>query len=252
MAKAMVRRAIAGRVPFGWVMADAACGFSKGWRHELEQADVFHVMATTRHDTVVTRWSIDHPVHELFSGLPRQVEAPLVRRGGCSAVAVALRRRRTVQIRPPLVGLQGEAHQRQQQINVYVAVEPYGHPAWALHGPHHARPPDHLAAAHGAEEPALARTERTRGRGLRDRPRTRRCTREGDQCRPGAPAGGPGGAPAFLQPQLFSRRWRRRTVFTAVPWFLMDIATYGVGIFTPTLLASFALAGANSTHVHRR
>ncbi|MEU6095062.1 MFS transporter [Streptomyces sp. NPDC047079] len=25
---------------------------------------------------------------------------------------------------------------------------------------------------------------------------------------------------AFLQPQLFSRRWRRRTVFTAVPWFL--------------------------------
>jgi hypothetical protein len=29
-------------------------------------------MATTRHDTVVTRWSIDHPVHELFPGLPRQ------------------------------------------------------------------------------------------------------------------------------------------------------------------------------------
>ncbi|WP_345204127.1 IS701 family transposase, partial [Streptomyces lavendulae] len=72
MAKAMVRRAITGRIPFRWVTADAAYGFSKGWRSELEQADVFHVMATTRHDTVVTRWAIDHPVHDLFPGLPRQ------------------------------------------------------------------------------------------------------------------------------------------------------------------------------------
>ncbi|GAA2280765.1 hypothetical protein GCM10010145_61200 [Streptomyces ruber] len=29
-------------------------------------------MATTRHDTVVTRWALDHPVHGLFDGLPRQ------------------------------------------------------------------------------------------------------------------------------------------------------------------------------------
>ncbi len=72
MAKAMVRRAIAEKIPFGWVTADAAYGFSKGWRSELEQADVFHVMATTRHDTVVTRWALDHPVHDLFPGLPRQ------------------------------------------------------------------------------------------------------------------------------------------------------------------------------------
>lgn len=42
------------------------------WRSELEQADVFHVMATTRHDTVVTRWATDHPVSDLFPGLPRQ------------------------------------------------------------------------------------------------------------------------------------------------------------------------------------
>lgn len=49
MAKAMVRRAIADRIPFGWVTADAAYGYSKGWRFELEQADVFHAMATTRH-----------------------------------------------------------------------------------------------------------------------------------------------------------------------------------------------------------
>jgi hypothetical protein len=47
MAKAMVRRAIAENIPFRWVTADAAYGYSKGWRHELEQADVFHVMATT-------------------------------------------------------------------------------------------------------------------------------------------------------------------------------------------------------------
>ncbi|MFD9474589.1 IS701 family transposase, partial [Streptomyces goshikiensis] len=44
MAKAMVRRAIAEKIPFRWVTADAAYGFSKGWRSELERADVFHVM----------------------------------------------------------------------------------------------------------------------------------------------------------------------------------------------------------------
>lgn len=72
MAKAMDRRAVAQKIPFGRVTPDAAYGFSKGWRFELEQADVFHVMATTRHGTVVTRWALDHPVHDLFPGLPRQ------------------------------------------------------------------------------------------------------------------------------------------------------------------------------------
>ncbi|WP_438494765.1 transposase, partial [Streptomyces asiaticus] len=42
-AKAMVRRALADKIPFRWVTADAAYGFSKGWRSELERADVFHV-----------------------------------------------------------------------------------------------------------------------------------------------------------------------------------------------------------------
>ncbi|MGW6413024.1 IS701 family transposase, partial [Streptomyces vinaceus] len=70
IAKAMVRRAIAERIPFRWVTADAAYGYSKGWRTELERADVFHVIATTWHDTAVTRWDIDHPVHDLFNGLP--------------------------------------------------------------------------------------------------------------------------------------------------------------------------------------
>ncbi|MFD4140992.1 MFS transporter [Streptomyces sp. NPDC058572] len=59
----------------------------------------------------------------------------------------------------------------------------------------------------------------------------------------------PEGLRAFVQPQLFSRPLLRRTVFTAVPWFLMDIATYGVGIFTPTLLAGLALGGANATFI---
>jgi len=43
IAKAMVRRVITGRIPFRWVAADAAYGFSKGWRSELERADVFQV-----------------------------------------------------------------------------------------------------------------------------------------------------------------------------------------------------------------
>lgn len=72
MARKMVTRAIADEIPFRWVAADAGYGYNKGWRSELEQADVIHVMATTRHDTVVTRWAIDHPVSDLFPGLPRQ------------------------------------------------------------------------------------------------------------------------------------------------------------------------------------
>jgi SRSO17 transposase len=72
MAKEMVRHAISDKIPFRWVTADAGYGYSKGWRFELEQADVFRVMATTRHDTVVTRHALDHPVDDLFPGLPRQ------------------------------------------------------------------------------------------------------------------------------------------------------------------------------------
>ncbi|MCP9211482.1 transposase [Streptomyces sp. NEAU-Y11] len=61
IAKAVIRQAMADRIPFRWLTADAAYGFSKGWRSELERADIFHVMATVRHDTFVTRWEIDHP-----------------------------------------------------------------------------------------------------------------------------------------------------------------------------------------------
>ena len=41
--------------------------------------------------------------------------------------------------------------------------------------------------------------------------------------------------------ELFSPRYLRATVFTAVPWLLLDVATYAIGIFTPTIMASLAL-----------
>ena len=42
---------------------------------------------------------------------------------------------------------------------------------------------------------------------------------------------------------LFSRAYRARTVLVAIPWFLMDIATYGVGLFTPIILGSIDVSG---------
>jgi MFS family permease len=50
---------------------------------------------------------------------------------------------------------------------------------------------------------------------------------------------------------LFSRAYRARTVLVAVPWFLMDIATYGVGLFTPVILGAVdisARGGGAITH----
>jgi len=42
---------------------------------------------------------------------------------------------------------------------------------------------------------------------------------------------------------LFSRKYLRRTTLSAIPWFLMDITTYGIGTFTPILLAALAFSG---------
>jgi MFS transporter, putative metabolite transport protein len=42
---------------------------------------------------------------------------------------------------------------------------------------------------------------------------------------------------------LFSRRYRARTALATIPWFLMDIATYGVGLFTPTILGAIEISG---------
>jgi len=41
---------------------------------------------------------------------------------------------------------------------------------------------------------------------------------------------------------LFSRRYRARTALVTIPWFLMDIATYGVGLFTPTILGAIEIS----------
>ena len=45
---------------------------------------------------------------------------------------------------------------------------------------------------------------------------------------------------------LFSKRYIRRTIFASVPWFLQDISTYGIGIFTPTIMAAMALGGGST------
>jgi putative MFS transporter len=45
---------------------------------------------------------------------------------------------------------------------------------------------------------------------------------------------------------LFNKVNRRATILASVPWFLQDLGTYGIGIFTPTILA--AAVGANSDH----
>jgi len=37
---------------------------------------------------------------------------------------------------------------------------------------------------------------------------------------------------------LFKKKNRRATILASVPWFLQDLGTYGIGIFTPTILAA--------------
>lgn len=41
---------------------------------------------------------------------------------------------------------------------------------------------------------------------------------------------------------------RRATILASVPWFLQDLSTYGIGIFTPTILA--ATFGHKTEHAH--
>jgi MFS family permease len=47
--------------------------------------------------------------------------------------------------------------------------------------------------------------------------------------------------------ELFSRDNRRATILASVPWFLQDLGTYGIGIFTPTILAG--VVGHKVAHV---
>jgi len=46
---------------------------------------------------------------------------------------------------------------------------------------------------------------------------------------------------------LFDETNRRATILASVPWFLQDLGTYGIGIFTPTILA--ASIGHKTAHV---
>jgi hypothetical protein len=46
---------------------------------------------------------------------------------------------------------------------------------------------------------------------------------------------------------LFNTTNRRATILAAVPWFLQDLGTYGIGIFTPTILA--ASIGHKTAHI---
>ncbi|ACU53309.1 major facilitator superfamily MFS_1 [Acidimicrobium ferrooxidans DSM 10331] len=45
---------------------------------------------------------------------------------------------------------------------------------------------------------------------------------------------------------IFAPAYRRRTLLTTVPWLLMDIATYGVGLFTPVLLDTLGVRSHSS------
>lgn len=38
--------------------------------------------------------------------------------------------------------------------------------------------------------------------------------------------------------ELFTTPFRRRTALTAIPWLIMDVALYGIGLFTPMILAT--------------
>jgi MFS transporter, putative metabolite transport protein len=59
-----------------------------------------------------------------------------------------------------------------------------------------------------------------------------------------AGAGESHGGGSFLS--LFNKRYSRATILASVPWFLQDLSTYGIGIFTPTILA--AALGHESDH----
>jgi MFS transporter, putative metabolite transport protein len=62
---------------------------------------------------------------------------------------------------------------------------------------------------------------------------------------PAAHAGHSHGGGSFFS--LFGSRYRRATILASVPWFLQDLGTYGIGIFTPTILAT--ALGHQAEHV---
>ena len=67
---------------------------------------------------------------------------------------------------------------------------------------------------------------------------------------PKAAAGHEHGGGSFLS--LFQKRYRRATILASVPWFLQDLGTYGIGIFTPIILAAAIGDKAQSFRMERR
>jgi SRSO17 transposase len=71
-AMAMLARAFAAGVPFGWVTADEAYGQVKYLRVWLEAHDAAHVLATKRNDTLITTAGGETRADELIAALPAQ------------------------------------------------------------------------------------------------------------------------------------------------------------------------------------
>lgn len=50
---------------------------------------------------------------------------------------------------------------------------------------------------------------------------------------------------------LFNKEYLRRTILASVPWFLMDIATYGIGIFTPTIISTVIIVKPGTSLIEK-
>ena len=97
----------------------------------------------------------------------------------------------------------------------------------------------HWLLTHGRTEEA----EREMRRLLRrEPPYPRQIRLRNEQAGPDPAVPGPKGHYRLL----FGGKHRRAIVLASVPWFLQDLATYGIGIFTPTILAD--MFGHQSEH----
>lgn len=56
----------------------------------------------------------------------------------------------------------------------------------------------------------------------------------------------PGQEPKLSYGALFSAQYRRSTLLVSLPWFLQDIATYGIGIFTPVIIGTLIVTDSNN------
>jgi MFS family permease len=52
----------------------------------------------------------------------------------------------------------------------------------------------------------------------------------------------------LLRRDLFRPPYRRATILASLPWFIQDLGTYGIGIFTPTVLAAAIGHQAQQAH----